>query len=443
MMPTVSLRARVVATGVAVVAIVLVGLDVFVYLSLREQLLGSLEHILDSRASLAQRLAPPLSAPELARLAGSGVHVIVWSADGRVLAAEPDRGATDQVVFSDGRASDHLLTHRVTLPDGEVVELMLSRSGADQTLRRLVIWEAAGTGVALGIAAMLLARTSRIALRPLGQVVETAQRIRAGRSGERLNPRRADTELGRLAIAFDEMLDALEAALDEARASEDRTRRFLAEAAHQLRTPISGIQASVESLAYTRTPSERERLLGNIDREASRAGRRVAGLLRVARLDQGDRPVRRSCDLAALCRMEVERLSLLAPDVRVSFRAYEDPWPVAVDPDAIREALANLLDNASRHAASRVEVTLERKRGGAEVVVSDDGPGLPEDAAERAFERFVSLDAQGGSGLGLAIARGIARAHGGDVAHEEVGFVIRLPTEDGSGEAAVPGPTRG
>ena len=419
MMPSVSIRARVVATGVAVVAVVLVGLDVFVYLSLRDRLVGSLEHILDSRAELAERLAPPLSAPDLARLAGSGVHVVVRSADGRILAEEPKPPAPP---------SDHVLTRRVTLPDGEVVGLSLSQYGVDQTLQRLVIWEAAGTGVGLVVAALLLARTSRIALRPLGQVVETARRIRAGRTGERLSPRRIDTELGRMAVAFDEMLDALEAALDEARSSEDETRRFLAEAAHQLRTPITGIQASVESLAYTRTREEREQLLANVGREASRAGRRVAGLLRMARLDHGDRPARRSCDLVSLCRTEVERVRLLAPRVEVSFRASLDPWPMEVDADAMREALGNLLDNASRYAASRIDVSLEAKSGAAELVVADDGPGLPQGAAERAFEPFVALDTHGGSGLGLAIARAIARAHGGDVVHERAGFVIRLPT---------------
>ena len=440
MMPTVSLRARVAATGVAVVAIVLLGLDTFVYVSLRERLIGTLEDRLESRTNLARRLGPTLIASELAQLAGSGVQVTVRSADGRVLASEPDGGDP-----MPGEASPHLLTRRVALPGGEVVDLSVSRSGADQTLRRLMIWEAVGTAAAVAMAALLLARTARIALHPLDRVVETARLIRAGRSGERLNPSRSDTELGRMALAFDEMLDALEAALEESRASENRSKRFLAEAAHQLRTPIAGIQASVESLPYARTRPERERLLDHVAREAHRAGRRVAALLRMARLDRGERPERRLCDLAALCREETERAAVLAPNLRVSFRAPNGSRTVAVDPDAIREALANVLDNARRHAGSRIEVTLGRKPNDAEVSVADDGPGLTASSAERAFEPFAVLDGHGGSGLGLTIARGTARAHGGDVTYEGGRFMLRLPVEPGrqadtSAESADNGP---
>jgi two-component system OmpR family sensor kinase len=415
----------VIATGVAVVAIVVLGLDAFVYLSLRDRLLGSLEDVLESRATLARRLGPSVSAPELARLAGSGVHVIVRSADGRVLAAEP---GVDPADGGGGPPTPgHTLTRYVVLPGGEVVELTVSRSRADQTLRRLMVWEAAGTPAALVIAAILLSRTAGIALRPLDRVVETARQIGAGRSGERLNPGRTNTELGRMALAFDEMLDALETALVEARASEDRSRRFLAEAAHQLRTPIAGIQASVESPPYSLTSAPRERILDTAAREAARAGRRVAALLRMARLELGDLPARRPCDLASLLREETERASTLTPGLHISFRGLDHAPTVDVDADAIREALANVLDNARRHAASRIEVTFSARANVVEMSVTDDGPGLPEDAADRAFEPFVVLDGQGGSGLGLPIARGIARAHDGDVIYEHGRFVILLP----------------
>lgn len=427
-MPTVSLRARVAATGVAVVALVLVGLDAFVYFSLRDQLLGNLEDRLETRAMLARRLGPSLTAPDLARLASSGIRVTVRSPEGLVLAAEPAVGPTETGASTRQPAP---VTRRVTLTRGEVVELSASRSGLDQTLRRLVIWEAAGTGVALTIAALLLARTAGLALRPLNRVVQTARRIQAGRSGERLNPSRTDTELGGMAVAFDEMLDALEAALRQAKASEEQTRRFLAEAAHQLRTPIAGIQASVESLTFARTRADRDRLLANVGQEASRAGRRVAALLRMARLERGDRPVRRPCDAASLCREEAERAAVLAPNLEVTAHVTDRSETIDVDPDAIREALANLLDNGRRHAATRIDVTFARNGDTAEVSVVDDGPGLPERVGERAFDPFVVLDGHGGSGLGLAIARGIARAHGGDLTYEEGRFVLRLPAEPG------------
>jgi signal transduction histidine kinase len=231
-----------------------------------------------------------------------------------------------------------------------------------------------------------------------------------------------------MAVAFDEMLDALEAALGEAQASEQRTRRFLAEAAHQLRTPIAGIHASVDALPAARTPEERDQLLAGIARESARAGRRVASLLRMARLERHGEPARRPTDVAALCREEVSRAASLAPSLEVSFG---DPGPVEeraeeVDPDDVREALANLLDNARRHALSRIQVDLSRRNGVVEIAVSDDGPGLPATDLDHSFEPFVTLDGHGGSGLGLPIARRIAQNHGGDLTYEGGTFRLRL-----------------
>jgi two-component system OmpR family sensor kinase len=149
----------------------------------------------------------------------------------------------------------------------------------------------------------------------------------------------------------------------------------------------------------------------------------------MARLDRGDRPERRPCDLAALCREETERAAVLAPNLRVSFRTLNGTGTVGVDSDAIREVLANVLDNARRHAASRIDVTFAQGPTDAKVSVADDGPGLPESSTERVFEPFVVLDGHGGSGLGLTIARGTARAHGGDVTYEDGRFVLRLPVD--------------
>jgi signal transduction histidine kinase len=245
-----------------------------------------------------------------------------------------------------------------------------------------------------------------------------------------------------MAAAFDEMLDALESALADARASEQRSRRFLAEAAHQLRTPVAGIQASVEALPRARTRAEREQLLATMARESSRAGRRVAALLRMARLDQGERPPRRPADLVLLCREETARTASLAPRLEVTFGASGFWEPVSVDPDGVREALANLLDNARRHAVGRIDVGLARGGDGAvEVRVADDGPGLPDDDRQQPFEPFVTLDGHGGSGLGLAIARGIARAHDGDVTYEEGAFLLQLQVggDHDGGSAPSPG----
>lgn len=442
MMRTVSLRRRVTAWGVAVVALVLVGLDVFVYFSLRDRSLDNLERLLERRADLAAELAPELTPDQLvARLEGSGVRVRNTEPGGEGATSDAgDVGVPEDTPPPAEGSRTRELSRFVTLPGGEVVELYVSRSGVDETLRRLLLPAGVGTVAGIALAAVLLARSARVALRPLDTVVGTARRIASGRTGARLQPDRIDTELGRMAVAFDEMLDALESALADARASEQRSRRFLAEAAHQLRTPIAGMQASVEALPRARTREEREQLLTSMGRESSRAGRRVGALLRMARLDQGDPPPCRPTDLAALCREEVGRAAALAPRLEVTFEETDPVGTVPVDPDGVREALANLLDNARRHAVGSIAVRLSRGRGEVEVEIADDGPGLPPGDDERPFEPFVSLDGHGGSGLGLAISRGIARAHGGDVTYQGGAFTLRLPGGgDGASAARPPG----
>lgn len=204
-------------------------------------------------------------------------------------------------------------------------------------------------------------------------------------------------------------------------------RRFLADAAHQLRTPIAGIQACAEALLRGVEPPEQDRLLTALVRETSRATRILNDLLALARLDEG-RPVSKApIDLVAVCRDEADRVWVAAPRVEVVLRADRRLQHVSADEAVVREIVANVLDNARRYLRSRVELTLRARGTTAEVRIADDGPGLPPGAEERAFARFVALDDKGGSGLGLAIARELARVHAGDLAYEDGAFVLRLP----------------
>src|SRR5690606_25043392 len=245
-----------------------------------------------------------------------------------------------------------------------------------------------------------------------------ARSITSGDRGRRLAPTRTDTELGRTAAAFDEMLDALEGAEAAARAEEARTRRFVADAAHELRTPIAGVQAVAEAaLAPDMSPEERERLHLLMLRESRRAGRLVDDLLVLARLDAGLELRREPVDLLELARTEAERARLVSPDQRVEVRG--EPVTVAGDASRLAQVLGNLLDNARRHAGPGT-VTITVSAGDpATVLVTDEGPGVPPADRERIFDRLVRLDEargeDGGAGLGLAIARGIARAHGGEL----------------------------
>jgi signal transduction histidine kinase len=297
--------------------------------------------------------------------------------------------------------------------------------GAQQRLRRTLLL---GSLIALAVSALLVLLVVRIALRPLDDVAGLARSITSGGRGGRLRPDRTDTEIGQTAQALDEMLDELEGAEFRARQAEESSRRFLADAAHELRTPIAGIQAAAETLLHngsTIDAAQRERLEVLLIREARRAGTLVSDLLATARLDAGVKLELTPTSLAALAGTEVDRARLLHPNAQVDLLGPD--VVVSCDPDRIGGVLRNLLDNALRAAgpSGRVNVGLAADPSWACVDVADSGPGVPPADRERIFERLVRLDTArgdasrpetgGGSGLGLAIARGYARAHGGDL----------------------------
>jgi PAS domain S-box-containing protein len=223
-------------------------------------------------------------------------------------------------------------------------------------------------------------------------------------------------------------LKSLEVAVAEARESEERCRRFTADAAHQIRTPIAGIRACAETLLRQPSPSEQETLLSDVVRETVRASRLMAALIQMARLDQGQtlRPV--PCDVVGLCEAEVDRVRLAAPhlDFEVRVTDLENDRP-DLDRHAVAEILANLLDNGSRHAARRIDVHVGTRGDEVVIRVVDDGPGVAPAMVARMFDRFVSLDGAGGTGLGLPIGQALARAHGGDLTYDDRSFVLRLP----------------
>ncbi|HUP68184.1 MAG TPA: HAMP domain-containing sensor histidine kinase [Acidimicrobiales bacterium] len=235
-----------------------------------------------------------------------------------------------------------------------------------------------------------------------------------------------------MATALDSALENLEAALADARAAEARSRRFLADAAHQLRTPLTGIRVAAENLVMGAEPADQDRLLGDVIRETARAGRLVASLLRVARLDEGEGLELVPCDVASVAADEVDRAWGLSPHLDFAFRVEGRPTTEPyLDPHALAEILGNLLDNARRFAVSRIDVLLRWVDDGVHVSVGDDGEGVAAGMEERIFDRFVSSGDPGTSGLGLSIARALAQAMGGDVAYEPPHFVLRLPTEPG------------
>jgi two-component system, OmpR family, sensor kinase len=276
---------------------------------------------------------------------------------------------------------------------------------------------------AIGVTGVLMIWVVRRALAPLDAMTSLAQAIAAGHRGGRLNPSRTDTELGRTAAAFDGMLDSLEG-------SEQRTRRFVADAAHELRTPITGVQAVAEALVAAPVDSpDRDQMSFLLVREARRAGRLVDDLLALAQLDAGYEMQRETVDLMGLALAEVARTRFVAPDFDIS--AEGESVFVVGDGQRLAQVLVNLVDNARQAAGPGGVVRIVVDSGG--FTVSDNGPGVPEADRERIFDRLVRLDdardrRSGGSGLGLAIARGVVRAHGGELSclASEGGAVFRV-----------------
>jgi two-component system, OmpR family, sensor kinase len=223
------------------------------------------------------------------------------------------------------------------------------------------------------------------------------------------------------------------------RRTEQRMRRFLADASHELRTPIAGIQASAETLLRT-NPSRatREELILQILREGHRAGRLIDDLLAITRLEQGTPLAREPFDLIPLATAAVELTRELAPAVDVQLHA---PSHVHLygEPRRIRQVLDNLLSNA-RHATldgGQITVQVTDHADRIQVEITDTGPGIPPPDRERIFERFTRLNGTyprptGGNGLGLAIARSIATAHSAtltcaDPTGQGARFQLQLP----------------
>jgi two-component system, OmpR family, sensor kinase len=431
-MLTPSLQRQAMRAALVAFLIVTVTVGSFVYLNMRVQLEEDLAELLTARRSVAEQVLVQLGGdlPQSAqRLAELGVPARVTTGEGEDVSVAPAASAATADtagVLRDPSAASSL----IRTADGGLVEVLASREGIDRILTRLLLLLGVGFLVSVLLALQLLRRAVVVALRPLGQMSAAARRITAGARDERLRPDDATTELGSLAADFDDMLDALEGALLAARTAEQSQRRFLADVAHQLRTPMAGIRVSTELLLLHAdgTPEERERLLGNLVRETTRVTRMVNGLLRISRMDLDPGLLVQSTDLVELCRREVERQKDLA-DVPVELEVLEAPaTPVLVDPDQFQEALANLLDNARRFASSRITVTVaELDDGQVAIRVIDDGPGLEPEDRERAFERFETFGTGLGTGLGLPIARGIARAHGGELDHVDGAFELRLP----------------
>jgi two-component system OmpR family sensor kinase len=349
-------------------------------------------------------------------------------------------------------------------------------------LRHLIVIDlAVGAGIVV-ILALITIAVVRANLRPLNDIELTAGQIAAGHLDHRIPERDPRTEVGSLGRSLNTMLSQIETAFhareeseQAAHRSEERMRRFIADASHELRTPLTTIRGFAEyyrqrggvrkirsMLGLTDggaadtpadpaqspaglTPEELDRIMQRLESEASRMGLLVEDLLQLARLDQ-QRPLEmHPVDLLTLAADAVQDARVVAPDRRIDLDvAPGAAFLVNGDEQRLRQVIGNLVNNALTHTPAGTSVRIAIASGtlnsGAPAVVLDvidDGPGMTADQAQRVFERFYRADAarnraSGGTGLGLAIVAGLVTAHGGQVSLKTApgkgaDFRVKLP----------------
>ena len=448
-MSRLSLRARLLVVLVFVAAAVAVTVDAVTYLSLRSFLIRRVDAQLDAaHRPIIRSVGSSVRLDDLATLA-PGLYVEIRDPEGEVTQEVALRRAGEEAMSPRlpvslevpedralGRSHDdvarrtvstngerfRVATWRLT-PSGTSLVLALPLDDLDSTMRRLLLVELVVTGAALAGGIVLARWLVTLGLRPLDDIAATAGAIAGGDLSRRVDREEATTEVGRLGGALNAMLGQIERAFAERRASEDRLRRFVADASHELRTPLTSIRAYAELFdrGADRRPDDLARLLKGIEAEAARMGVLVDDLLLLARLDQGRVLDGDPVDLGALAAEAVDAARAIDPERPLSL-SVEGSVEVAGDRLRLRQVLDNLLANVRAHTPARtpaaVAVSADASRQVAVVSVTDRGPGIPASDQPRVFERFFRADPSrsrdaGGSGLGLAIVAAIAAAHGG------------------------------
>ena len=468
------LRQRMIVTTALAVGIAVVLVAGVAYAVVRRELRQQVDSQLVEQAQLIQRVEgrlrpalgphgmgrfgggrpPPegvddLPAPPLQR-GGSAPYVQFLPADGGpgvALAgvALPVDDHARAVAQGDGRQfvadahvdGQHVRVLTAPLSGGGALRLGRSLESTDSVLGRLrwVLLALVAGGVALAAALGRLAARHLVA--PVRRVTEAARHIAQTQDLGRRIEVTSNDEVGELAARFNAMLDTLEGSIAA-------QRQLVADASHELRTPVTALRTNIEVLAEGELdPTERARLITDVEAQAEELSALVADLIELARGDQPS-PAREDVRLDALVAEAIDRARRHAP--QVEFRAELEPAVIDGVPERLARAINNLLDNAAVHGST---VVVHAGPGG--VRVRDDGPGIDRGDLPHIFDRFYrSAAARGrpGTGLGLAIVRQVAEQHGGTVtAGNAPGggaeFALSLPTDQEGSDPLFHGGTRG
>ena len=368
--------------------------------------------LLDSNGSLIGGLGGNLGTPSI-------TSYLAGLLPGEV-AVHGDEAFTIQAPGPDFR----VIARPLTSPSGTFIAAQ-NLGELDRTLSRLTfLFSLIGLSLLL-----LIAFASRsvitIGLRPLEDAEKTAGEIASGNLSARMPDANPSTEVGRLVTSLNTMLARIEEAFAVRTESENKLRRFVADASHELRTPITAIRGFSELHRQGAVTGEKEttELIARIENESKRMGSLVEDLLLLARLDQAREMESKPVDINKVVEDAVISARAAGPEHPVTLNSTNTEIFTLGDEVRIHQVVANLLANARTHtpAGTPITVTVGSTESGIEITVADKGPGLSADDQKKIFERFYRTDASrvrtgsDGSGLGLSIVDAVMRAHGGSV----------------------------
>lgn len=294
----------------------------------------------------------------------------------------------------------------------------------DKTTHRIGVVFLIIGGFVLLFIAIASRQVIKLSMKPLEKIEETAEKIAAGDLSARLENFEPNTEVGRLSTSLNQMLSRIEESFAARAESENKLRRFVADASHELRTPLTSIRGFAELHRQGAVPDgEKTReLIGRIEKESMRMGYLVEDLLMLARMDQSRELEMVDVDLSTVVTEAVSSALAAGPDHPITTEIAHDVHTLG-DADKIYQVVTNLLANARAHTpeGTQIHVATYSDENGSYVTVADDGPGLSIEDQEKIFERFYRVDtsrqrqSREGSGLGLSIVDEVMKAHGGAV----------------------------